>query len=247
MGKIIAICDHKGGVGKTTTCINLGAALAAQGKRVLLIDLDAQRNLTLSLHLTGDSIYNSFMHGAKLNQQQVTGRLYAVASSLDLAGAEIELTKEKDREYRLRGLLQPLKHQYDYILIDCAPSLSLLTINALTASDYALIPLTAEYLAVAGITTLTDIIEQVRKSYNKGLQLGGVLLTRYDKRKTLNREVLHTIRQQFGSKLFNRFIRENITIAEAPAAAEDIFRYAPTSAGAEDYRAAAHELAKRFK
>jgi chromosome partitioning protein len=244
--KIISISNHKGGVGKTTSCVNIGAALALKGKKVLLIDLDAQANLTQSLGIENeeDNIYTAIRGKTNIKPVEVSKNLFCVPSSLDLSGAEVELSSEAGREFILSELLKPLKKQYDYILIDCPPSLALLTINAFTASDAVLIPLQAQFLALKGVVKLTDILERVKARLNKKLTLAGIFITQYDKRKVLNKEVAETIRQRYKGKVFKTEIRENIALAEAPTAKIDIFRYAPRSNGAADYKALTAEVVK---
>lgn len=249
MSKIISISNHKGGVGKTTSTLNIGAALNKLGKKVLLIDLDPQANLSQSLGVVEPAltIYHALKGEESLYNMapvNIAKGLDLIPSSLDLSGAEIELVGEMAREYILRGQLEPLKTKYDYILIDCPPSLGLLTINALTASDAILIPLQAHYLALQGLAKLTQIIEKISKGLNKGLILGGVFITQFDSRKILNRDVASTIEEHLKEKVFKTKIRENIALAEAPSQGLDVFRYAPKSKGAEDYLKLAKEIIK---
>jgi chromosome partitioning protein len=247
MSKIIAISNHKGGVGKTTSTINLGAGLNKLGKKVLLIDLDPQANLSQSLGIIEPerTIYGSLrgLHG--LEPISILPGLDVVASTLDLSGAEIELSGEAGREYILKELLEPLRKKYSYILIDSPPSLGLLTINAFTASDQVFIPLQAQYLALQGLAKLVEVIEKIKRRLNPGLRIGGVFITQYDSRKVLNRDVVATIEAHFKEGVFNTKIRDNIALAEAPAQGLDIFRYQPTSYGAQDYRALSNEIINR--
>jgi chromosome partitioning protein len=248
MNKVIAIAQHKGGVGKTTTTVNVGAALAMKGYKVLLIDLDAQANLTDSLGINnqGATIVNALTSGEPfLEATHVYGNLYAIPSSLDLAGVEVLLLNSYARELILKNVIDQLRKEYDYILIDCPPSLGLLTVNALSAADEVIIPLQAQYLAVKGLKSLLDIIAMIKKQLNKKLIIGGVLITQYDSRKILNRDIGETIRADFKAEVFNTKIRDNVAIAEAPTAQQDIFKYAPTSNGAQDYNALADEIIKR--
>lgn len=239
MNKVISISNHKGGVGKTTSAINIGAGLCKLGKYVLLIDLDPQANLSQSLGLIDQerTIYGSLRGEYKLEPVNVHKNLWVVPSTLDLSGAEVELSGEAGREYILRELLEPIRKSihFDYILIDSPPSLGLLTINAFTASDEVFIPLQAEYLALQGLAKLIEVIEKIKKRLNKGLDVGGVFITQYDSRKVLNRDVVATIEEHFKGKVFKTRIRENVALAEAPAQGLDIFRYQAKSFGAEDY------------
>lgn len=247
MGKVIAISNHKGGVGKTTTTINLGAGLNKLGKRVLLVDLDAQANLSQSLNISNEesNIYTALIGKNNLQPIEVTPGLDVIPSTLDLSGAEVELSGEPGREFILRELLEPIRGKYDYILIDSPPSLGLLTINAFTSSDEVIIPLQAQYLALQGLTKLMEVIEKIQKRLNKGLKLGGVVITQYDSRKILNRDVVDTIEAHFKGQVFKTKVRDNIALAEAPAQGLDIFRYAPKSYGAEDYLELSKEVIKR--
>ena len=247
MSKVISVSNHKGGVGKTTSTINIGAGLNKLGKRVLLIDLDPQANLSQSLGLIDQerTIYGAIKGEHPLEPISVVRGLDIIPSTLDLSGAEIELSGEAGREYILRELIEPLRKEYNYILIDTPPSLGLLTINALTASQEVIIPLQAQYLALQGLTKLLEVIEKIRKRLNKELRLGGVFITQYDSRKVLNRDILSTIQAHFSSEVFNARIRDNIALAEAPTQGVDIFRYSPKSYGAEDYLALCKEIVKR--
>jgi chromosome partitioning protein len=249
MAIVVSLLNHKGGVGKTTSAVNLSAALANLGERVLLIDLDPQANLTLSLGIGRQpvTIYENIRGEAEINPVPVSDNLDVIPSVLDLSGAEMELISEAGRELILRELLAPAMHEYSYIIIDCPPSLGLLTLNALTASDYVLIPLQAQFLAMQGLTRIKQVIDKVRFRMNRGLMIGGVFATMYDSRKVLNREVVETIHKYFGDRVFTTMIRENITLAEAPARKMDIFSYKPESSGAEDYLDLAREMMARLR
>lgn len=244
MSKVISISNHKGGVGKTTSTINIGAALHKLGKKVLLIDLDPQANLSQSLGLIDQekNIYGAIRGEYNLTPIQVLKGWDLIPSTLDLSGAEIELSGEAGREYVLRELIEPLRASYDFILIDSPPSLGLLTINSFTASDEIIIPLQAQFLALQGLTKLMEVIEKIKKRLNKELEIGGVIVTQYDSRKVLNRDVVDTIKTHFKEKVFSTMIRDNVALAEAPAQGLDIFRYNPKSYGAEDYLAITKEL-----
>ena len=248
MSKIIAVSNHKGGVGKTTSVVNIGAGLSNEGKRVLLIDLDPQANLSQSLKVTGSDrdIYGSLKGLYPLSPISVNPKLDIVSSTLDLSGAEIELSSEVGREFILKELISKVRDNYDYILIDNPPSLGLLTINSFTASDIVIIPLQAEYLALQGVAKLVEVIGKVQAKLNQDLEIGGVFLTQYDSRKVLNRNVLETIENYFKDKVFNTKIRNNIALAEAPTQGVDIFRYDPSSYGAEDYKALSKEILLKF-
>ena len=247
MAIVISLLNHKGGVGKTTSAINIGAGLVEQGKKVLLVDLDPQANLTLSLGIPRqkNSIYESIRGESELDPYNVKENLDVITSSLDLSGAEMELINEAGREYILRELFVPVMEEYDYIIIDCPPSLGLLTLNALTSSQYVLIPLQTEFLALQGLAKIKQIIDKVKFRLNKELELGGVIATMYDSRKVLNRDVVETIVKHFGEKVFKTMIRDNVALAEAPAQRKDIFSYNSKSIGAEDYLNLSKEILAR--
>lgn len=247
MGKIISLLNHKGGVGKTTSAINIGAGLVELGQKVLLIDLDPQANLTLSLGIPRQkyTIYESIRGEVELTPYTAKEGLDVITSSLDLSGAEMELINEAGREYILRELFEPVLEEYDYIIIDCPPSLGLLTLNALTTSDYVYIPLQTEFLALQGLTKIKQVIDKVRFRLNKKLEIGGVIATMYDSRKVLNRDVVNTIQKYFGEKVFNTKIRDTVALAEAPAQRKDIFSYNRSSNGAKDYLELCKEVLQR--
>ena len=249
MARVVSLLNHKGGVGKTTSAVNISAALAKLGEKVLLIDLDPQANLTLSLGIGRQpvTIYESIRGEAELQPVPVLENLDVIPSVLDLSGAEMELISEAGRELILRELMQPVQYEYDYIIIDCPPSLGLLTLNALTASDYVVIPLQAQFLAMQGLTRIKQVIDKVRFRMNKQLMIGGVFATMYDGRKVLNRDVVETIKKYFGDRVFSTMIRDNIALAEAQARRQDIFSYRPNSSGAEDYLALAREMNERLQ
>ena len=246
MSKIITISNHKGGVGKTTSVINIGAGLNKLGKKVLLIDLDPQANLSESLNLEDQqyTIYGNIRGEYKIQPIEITKGLHIVPSSIDLSGAEVELSSEIGREYILKELLEPLRASYDFILIDSPPSLGLLTVNAFVSSDMVLIPLQAQYLALKGLTKLIDVIDRIKQRLNKELTIGGVFITLYDQRKVLNRNVVEIINTRFRDKVFKTKIRENIALAEAPTNGVNIYSYAPNSNGAEDYLNLSKEILK---
>ena len=247
MSKVITLANFKGGVGKTTSAINIGAGLNKLGKKVLLIDLDPQANLSQSLGLINQNknIYGAIRGEYKLQPVEVLKGLSVVPSTLDLSGAEVELSGEAGREYILKELIDPIKKQYDYVIIDSPPSLGLLTINSFTASDEVFIPLQAQYLALQGLTKLVEVIDKIKKRLNKNLKVGGVFITQYDSRKILNRDVVDTIKGHFKNDVFKTKIRDNVALAEAPTQGTDIFRYQAKSKGAEDYLALCKEIIKK--
>jgi chromosome partitioning protein len=247
MGKIISISNHKGGVGKTTSAINIGAGLNKLGKKVLLIDLDPQANLSQSLGLVNQekNIYGALKGEYKLEPITVLKGLDLIPSTLDLSGAEIELSSEPGREYILKELIENVRGSYDFVIIDSPPSLGLLTINAFTAADEIIIPLQAQFLAMQGLAKLVEVVEKIKSRLNKGLKVGGVFITQYDGRKVLNRDVFETINTHFESEVYKTKVRDNIALAEAPAQGLDIFRYNAKSNGAEDYLALSKEILKR--
>jgi len=248
MSNIISISNHKGGVGKTTSAVNIGAGLSILKKKVLLIDLDPQANLTQSLGVGEDeenNIYTAIRGEYKLEPIEIMKNLHLVPSTLDLSGAEVELSTETGREYILKELIDPIKSNYDYIIIDSPPSLGLLTINAFTASDEILIPLQAQYLALQGLSKLVEIVEKIKKRLNKDLKIRGVFITQYDSRKVLNRNVVETIETHFKNRVFKTKIRDNVSLAEAPTQGLDIFRYNAKSNGAIDYLSLSKEILKK--
>lgn len=249
MGTIISLLNHKGGVGKTTSTINIGAAMVELGKKVLLVDLDPQANLTLSLGIPRQriSIYEAMKGESEVEPYTVKPGLDVIISTLDLSSAEMELINEAGREYILREIFDPLREDYDYIIIDCPPSLGLLTLNALTASDQVIIPMQTQFLALQGLAKIKQVIQKVKLRLNKKLEIAGVIATMYDKRKVLNRDVIETIKKYFGRLLFETYIRDNVALAEAPAQRKDIFAYNKRSPGAQDYLALAQEMIDRTK
>ena len=244
--KVLAFCNHKGGVGKTTSVLSIGCLFAKWGKRTLLVDMDAQANLSSSLLEveSAESIYYSLKDRKVLPQIEIAPNLYLTPSSLDLAAIEVEIAGQIQREAALKRLIEPIRGQYDYILIDCAPSLGLLLINALTAADRVYIPLTAETLPYKGLTSLERVIAQVQEYLHSGLSMGGIFFTRWNNRK-LNKEVDEAARSTYGDLILQAKVRENIAIAEAPLAKQSISDYAPDSKGAADYTAIAAEILNR--
>ena len=249
MGLILTLLNHKGGVGKTTSAINIGAGMVELGKKVLLIDLDPQANLTLSLGVPRQpvTIYECLRGDSELAPYTVKPGLDVVTSSLDLSGAEMELINEAGREFILKELMDTIKNEYDYIIIDCPPTLGLLTLNALAGSDTVVIPLQTEFLAMQGLAKLKQVVSKVQARINKDLKIGGVIATMFDHRKVLNRDVVETIEKYFGDLVFQTKIRDNIALAEAPSQGKDIFQYSPQSPGADDYLSLAEEIVERSK
>ena len=243
MTKVITLANFKGGVGKTTSAINIGAGLSNKGKKTLLIDLDPQFNLTQSLGIINPerTIYSALIGKENLLPVEVYKSLDIIPSSLDLIKAEIELSGEFKREFILSKLIEPIKTNYDYIVIDCPPALGLLTLNSFVASDLIFIPIEAEYLALKGYSILREAIAKV------GLEIDRVFITKYDSRKILNRNVAESIRDSLKEKVFKTTIRNNIALAEAPAQGVDIFRYDANSYGAQDYLSLCKEIIKEYK
>jgi chromosome partitioning protein len=252
---IIAMCNQKGGVGKTTTTINLGAALAELGRHVLLVDFDPQGSLSVGLgvnpHTLSSSIYNLLLSRDTsiddvIDETNVPG-LDILPSNIDLSAAEIQLVSEVAREQTLVRLLESVRSRYDVILIDCAPSLGLLTINALTAADRVIMPLECEFFALRGIALLTDTIAKVQDRLNPHLEILGILGTMYDPRTLHSREVLQRVVEAFGEQVFHTVIRRTVKFPETTVAGEPITTYAPTSPGAESYRTLAREVLARCR
>lgn len=249
MTNIIAIANHKGGVGKTTSTQNIGVALSKKGKKVLLVDLDPQGNLSDAFghDEVETSIYDALTDKASLPVLTLNKNLSLVPSSLDLSVAEIELSSKTGREYILKDLLDEVADSYDYILIDCPPSLGLLTINALTACKEVYIPLDAQYFSMKGLDKLVYIINQIRKRLNQTVDITGVFLTQFDSRVVINKNVAEMVENSFPNKVFKTKIRRNIALVEAPVENQDIFSYAPKSNGAADYLALTKEIIKVHK
>lgn len=251
MGRIIAIANQKGGVGKTTTTVNLGACLAESGKRVLVIDLDPQGNATSGLgfdkNAQDSTLYDALMNSTPLLQcikPTELANLYLVSSNKDLAGAEVELVGENRREHRLQSMVQEMHKAYDFILIDCPPSLSLLTVNGLVAADSVLITLQCEYYALEGLSELLQTVILVRDNLNPRLRLEGVLLTMYQ-RTNLSKQVVDDVREHLGDKVYRTIIPRNVTLSEAPSFGKPVILYDRGSAGAQAYLLLADEVTAR--
>lgn len=254
MGEIIACANQKGGVGKTTTVINLGSYLALSGRDVLILDLDPLGNATSGLGVdrgqAAGSTYDLLTTGGAVDDLAVETcipRLSVIPSSRDLAGLEIELVPVEDREYRLKRSLHSEAWSYDFVLIDCPPSLGLLTLNALAAAESVLVPIQCEYYALEGLTQLMSTIDLVRRTLNPGLELKGVVLTMFDGRTTLGTEVVAEVRRHLGRRVFETVIPRSVRLAEAPGYGRPIALYGPASRGAEAYQGLAREMLARHK
>ena len=250
MGKIICVANQKGGVGKTTTTVNLSTILAKKGKKVLLIDTDPQGNATSGLGVSKDvelSVYDILIGDTEFDetlQETAIKNLKVCPSNISLAGAEVQLVSMMSREQRLKTKLDKIKDQYDYILIDCPPSLGLVTLNAFTASDSVLIPVQCEYFALEGLGQLLNTVNLVKKHLNKNLEIEGALLTMYDARTNLSNQVVKEVKKYFEDKVYKTVIPRNVRLSEAPSYGMPITVYDPRSKGAKAYEKFAKELLK---
>ena len=254
MGKIIAIANQKGGVGKTTTAVNLGAALGVLEKKVLLIDADPQANATSGLGVDVQSVkygtYQLLEHSIAVEDAILSTdspNLDLIPSHIDLVASEIELVDKASREYMLKKALNDSIDQYDYVLLDCAPSLGLITLNSLVAADAVIIPIQCEYFALEGLGKLLNTIKSVQKLHNKDLDIEGLLLTMYDTRLRLSNQVVEEVKKHFGKMVFKTIIQRNIRLSEAPSFGEDIISYDASSRGAKSYLSLGSEIIKRNK
>lgn len=252
MGKVIAIFNQKGGVGKTTTAVNLSAALTTMGKRVLLVDNDPQGNLTSGVGIDKFGLEHN-IYRVLINEIDVLDtiiptdyeNLFILPGSVNLAGAEIELISFQQREFLLKNILEKVKDDYDYIFIDCPPSLGLLTINALVAVESVIIPIQCEYYALEGVAQLTTTIEMVKKAINPSMHVLGILLTMFDRRLNLSRQVTKEVKRYFHNKVFETIIHRSVKISESPSFGKSIFHYDITSTGSKGYLDLAKEVIRR--
>lgn len=252
MGRIIAIANQKGGVGKTTTAINLSACLAEKGKKVLAIDMDPQGNMTSGLGVDKDSVektvYDLIIGEAQIEEiicKEVLENLNVLPTNIDLSAAEIELIGIENKEYIIKNEVEKVKENYDFIIIDCPPSLSMLTINAMTTADSVLVPIQCEYYALEGLSQLIHTIELVKERLNSNLEIEGVVFTMYDARTNLSLQVVENVKDNLNQNIYKTIIPRNIRLAEAPSYGMPINQYDPKSSGAESYRLLADEVIEK--
>ena len=252
MGRIIAVANQKGGVGKTTTSINLAACLAEKGKKVLAVDMDPQGNLTSGLGVDKDSVEKSIyeliigeIDIKEVINKEVLENLDIIPTSIDLSAAEIELIGVDDKEYILRNAIDQVKDQYDFVIIDCPPSLSMLTINAMTTADSVIVPIQCEYYALEGLSQLIHTVELVKDRLNSKLEIEGVVFTMYDARTNLSLQVVENVKDNLQQNIYKTILPRNIRLAEAPSYGLPINKYDPKSTGAESYMRLADEVIER--
>jgi chromosome partitioning protein len=250
--RVLAVVNQKGGVGKSTTAVNLAAALGDMGRRILLVDLDPQGNATsgfgLDKNQRQECVYNALLSGTPVEtliEPVSVENVFVVPATIQLAGAEIELVSAFSRETKLKGVLSPILHDFDFVLIDCPPSLGLLTVNALTAADGVIIPVQCEYYALEGLSKLLESFKLVKTHLNPGLEIFGVVMTMYDSRTKLSQAVLEEVRDFFGDKVFETVIPRSVRVSEAPSFGQPVTVFDPTGRGAEAYRSLAAEVLSR--
>ena len=250
MGKTYVFVNQKGGVGKTTSALNIGAYLAEEGKKVLLVDFDSQANLSSGIGADPPKpgVYELISGTATIEQalkKTAVDRLHVIPASLDLSGAAVELIGQEDRDLFLKRALAPLKNRYDYILIDCPPSLGILTLNGMAAADAVLIPMQCEYFAMEGLSLLLQTIQRIQRSLNKSLTIGGIFFTMYDPRTRLAQDVVKQVSAYFRNAVFKTIIPRNVRLSEAPSYGQPIVLYDPSCSGARAYQSLAREIIKR--
>ncbi|MCI5474087.1 MAG: AAA family ATPase [Spirochaetia bacterium] len=250
MGKVFVFVNQKGGVGKTTSCINIGAYIAMAGKKVLLVDFDSQGNMSSGTGVSKDKptvyeLISGQISASECIKNSCVDGLDIISASIDLSGAAIELVEQENREFFLKNALNPLRSVYDYIFIDCPPSLGLLTLNGLAAADCVLVPMQCEYFALEGITLLLQAVKKVQKSINPNLVIGGIFFTMYDSRTRLAQDVVMQVKSYFKDAVFNTIIPRNVRLSEAPSRGMPICKYDPNCTGAKSYKLLADEVMKR--
>ena len=250
MGKVFVFVNQKGGVGKTTSCINIGAYIAMAGKKVLLVDFDSQGNMSSGTGVSKDKptvyeLISGQISASECIKNSCVDGLDIISASIDLSGAAIELVEQENREFFLKNALNPLRSVYDYIFIDCPPSLGLLTLNGLAAADCVLVPMQCEYFALEGITLLLQAVKKVQKSINPNLVIGGIFFTMYDSRTRLAQDVVMQVKSYFKDAVFNTIIPRNVRLSEAPSRGMPICKYDPNCTGAKSYKLLADAVMKR--